>query len=246
MAQTPRRAWITGAGSGIGEALALALAGQGWQVFASGRRRDVLLDLAARSEQITAIPLDVTDAEAVEKVVASLPALDLAVLNAGTHRPTPARDFKASDVRALVETNLLGIANCVAALLPGMLERKSGHLALVGSVAGYRGLPTAAGYSASKAGVIALAESLKLDLDGSGVKLQLVSPGFVDTPLTQKNPFPMPDIITAEQAAAKIVAGLGRNVFEISFPRRFAFAMKLLRLLPDRLFFPLVHKVTKL
>lgn len=246
MAQAPRRVWITGAGSGIGEALALALAGQGWQVFASGRRADVLQDLAARSELITAIPLDVTHAQDVEKAVAEMPALDLAVLNAGTHRPTPASDFKASEVRALVETNLLGLANCVAALLPGMLERKSGHLVLVGSVAGYRGLPTAAGYAASKAGVIAMAEALKLDLDGRGVKLQLVSPGFVDTPLTRQNPFPMPDIISAEQAAGMIIRGLDRDLFEISFPRRFALSMKLLRLLPDRLFFPLIHKVTGL
>jgi short-subunit dehydrogenase len=125
-----------------------------------------------------------------------------------------------------------------------MLERRHGHLVLVASLAGYRGLPTAGGYAASKAGLIALAESLKLDLDGTGVRVSLVNPGFVDTPLTRKNPFPMPDIITAEAAAIAIEQGLASGRFETAFPWRFALIMKLLRLLPDRLYFPIVHKVT--
>ncbi|MTJ80004.1 MAG: SDR family NAD(P)-dependent oxidoreductase [Telmatospirillum sp.] len=236
--------WITGAGSGIGEALALAMAEQGWRVMATGRRFEPLAALARRHDAISPWPLDVTDCDAVSSVVSRMPAPDMAILCAGTHAPTPAGSFDAADVRTLVETNLMGTVHCVAALLPGMLERGRGRLVLVASVAGYRGLPTAAGYCAGKAGVIALAESLRLDLAGSGIDIRLVNPGFVDTPLTRKNPFPMPDIISAETAAAAILDGLGHPGFEIAFPRRFAFAMRLLRLMPDRLYFPLIRRIT--
>jgi NADP-dependent 3-hydroxy acid dehydrogenase YdfG len=239
--------WITGAGSGIGEALALALGARGETVIASGRRRRLLEALAARQPGITPLPVDVTDGAAVEAAVAAMtPPPATAILCAGTHRPTPAGAFDAGQVRQLVEVNLMGIVHCVAALLPVFRAAGGGHLVLVASVAGYRGLPTTAGYSASKAAVIALAESLKLDLDGSGVRVTLVNPGFVDTPLTQRNDFPMPDMITAAAAAQVILRGLSGSAFEIAFPRRFALAMRLLRLLPSRLYFALVHKVTGL
>jgi short-subunit dehydrogenase len=236
--------WITGAGSGIGLALAEALARQGQTVIASGRRAEPLQTLAEHHSTVTPRPVDVTDLDAVRRVVADMGAVETAILCAGTHQPTPATAFDAQDVRRLMEANLMGIVHCVEALLPGMLARKRGRLVLVASVAGYRGLPTAAGYCASKAAVIALAESLRLDLTGTGIDVRLVNPGFVDTPLTRRNPFPMPDIISAEQAARHILDGLARDGFEIAFPRRFALVMKLLRLLPDRLFFPLVRKVT--
>lgn len=236
--------WITGAGSGIGLALAEALARQGQSVITSGRRAEPLRTLAERHSTVIPRPVDVTDLDAVRRVVADMGAVETAILCAGTHQPTPATAFDAQDVRRLMEANLMGIVHCVEALLPGMLARKRGRLVLVASVAGYRGLPTAAGYCASKAAVIALAESLRLDLTGTGIDVRLVNPGFVDTPLTRRNPFPMPDIISAEQAAGHILDGLARDGFEIAFPRRFALVMKLLRLLPDRLFFPLVRKVT--
>lgn len=238
------RIWITGAGSGIGEALAVALAARGAAVIASGRRAAPLLALEQRHPTMTACPLDITDAEAVSQAVAAMGDVDTAILCAGIHLPTPGQSFDAATVRSVVETNLMGSVHCIAALLPGMLARRAGHLVLVASVAGYRGLPTAAGYSASKAGLIALAESLKLDLDGSGVKVSLVNPGFVDTPLTRRNPFPMPDIITAEAAAAAILRGLAGGRFEIAFPARFASVMKLLRMLPDRVYFALMHRLT--
>lgn len=240
------RAWITGAGSGIGEALALRLAAEGHSVIASGRRLEPLMNLAGRGSGITPLAVDVTDRAAVHAAVAEMGTVDTAVLCAGTHTPTPARDFDAATVRRLIETNLMGAVHCVEALLPAMIARRAGHLVLVASVAGYRGLPTAAGYSAGKAGLIALAESLKLDLDGSGVRVSLINPGFVDTPLTRRNPFPMPDLITAEQAADAILRGLNAGRFETAFPPRFALAMKVLRLLPDRLYFALMHRVTGL
>ncbi|OAN52385.1 oxidoreductase [Paramagnetospirillum marisnigri] len=240
------RTWITGAGSGIGEALALRLAAEGHSVIASGRRLEPLTELAGRGPGITPLAVDVTDRAAVQAAVSAMGTIDTAILCAGIHTPTPARSFDADTVRRLMETNLMGAVHCIEALLPAMIARGSGHLVLVASVAGYRGLPTAGGYSASKAGLIALAESLKLDLDGSGVRVSLINPGFVDTPLTRQNPFPMPDLVTAGQAAEAILCGLKAGRFETAFPFRFALAMKVLRLLPDRLYFALMHKVTGL
>ncbi|MFD2261891.1 SDR family NAD(P)-dependent oxidoreductase [Lacibacterium aquatile] len=236
--------WITGAGSGIGLAVAERIATSTSRVIVSGRRLEPLAELAARHANVRALSLDVTDRDAVRQAVAEIGLIDIAILCAGTHRPTPASNFDAQSVRNLIDTNLMGIVNCVEALLPPMLERGTGQLVLVGSVAGYRGLPTAAGYCASKAAVIALAEALRLDLADTGVDVRLVSPGFVDTPLTQENSFPMPDLITAEKAAQHILKGLAKSGFEIAFPARFAFAMRCLRLLPDRLYFPLMRKVT--
>lgn len=237
--------WITGAGSGIGAALAQRLAAKGDDVVASGRRPQPLAALAALYPgRIRPMPVDVTDRDAVVRTVEAMGAVDMAILCAGDHRPTPAQAFDAETVRHLLEVNLMGTVHCVEALLPAMLARRRGHLVLVASVAGYRGLPTAAGYSASKAAVIALAESLRLDLADSGVRVTLVNPGFVDTPLTQRNSFAMPDIISPAAAADHVLRGLDGNSFEIAFPRRFALAMKLLRILPDRVYFPLVRKVT--
>lgn len=245
----PGCVWITGGGSGIGAALARALAAHGAQVVISGRRADALRDVAAcRSGRIHPYPLDVCDHAGVMAAVAAIEAahgpIKLAVLNAGAYHPTPAREFSAATVRPLVETNLMGMVNCLEALIAPMRARAGGHLALVASVAGYRGLPGAAGYSAAKAAIIAMAESLAFDLRRDQVRVSLINPGFVDTPMTRGNPFPMPDIITPDQAAQAIVRGLDAGGFEIAFPARFALVMKLLRLLPDRLFFPLVRRIT--
>lgn len=246
--QPPGGVWITGAGTGIGAALARHLGAVGWPVTASGRRAAPLQALASQCPGCVPVPLDVTDRAAVQAAVAAMePSLPMmAVLCAGTHHPTPGDDFSAAAVQSLIDTNLMGIVHCVEALLPLYRARRSGHLVLVASVAGYRGLPTAAGYCASKAAVIALAESLRLDLADSGVRVTLVNPGFVDTPLTRQNPFPMPDLITAEAAALAIVRGLERGRFEIAFPSRFAAAMKLLRCLPDRWYFAAVRRFTGL
>ena len=131
-------------------------------------------------------------------------------------------------------------------LFRSMIRRKKGHLAIVASVAGYRGLPRAAAYSATKAGLIALAEGLKFDLDRAGVKIQVINPGFVRTPLTDKNDFAMPFLMDVDDAVERIVRGLEGDAFEVVFPRRFAWMLKLLGLLPDRLYFRLVAKATGL
>lgn len=251
---TPRAdkvAWVTGAGKGIGRALSKRLADEGWTVAVSARTAKDLHDLAAECEpgRIRPYPLDVTDPGLVEETIgqieSDLAPIALAVLNAGTHVPLPAEDFAIEPFRRLVETNLMGPANCLAPLISRMVERQDGHIAVVGSVAGYRGLPTAAAYGATKAGVINMCEALRPELERHGVRLTLISPGFVETPLTDKNDFPMPFLIPVDKAVDYIVRGLEGSAFEVAFPRRFAFLMKLLRILPDRLFFMITRRMVR-
>jgi NAD(P)-dependent dehydrogenase (short-subunit alcohol dehydrogenase family) len=246
----PERVWITGASMGLGEALARRLARDGSEVIASARSADRLQALAATNgNRILAWPLDITDHAAVQAEVARIEAergpIDVAVLNAGTHQPVSAADFTTAGLRALMETNLMGAAACLEALMPRMIARGRGRIAVVASVAGYRGLPTGAYYGASKAALINLTESLKFDLDRAGVTIQIVDPGFVKTPLTDKNEFPMPFLITAEAAADLIAAGLRSGRFEIAFPRVFVAMLKLLRILLYLLYFPLVARSTR-
>lgn len=243
-------AWITGASKGLGRALAIRCAAAGWHVVASARGAAELNSLVEESAglpgQITVLPLDVTDAQAVaaavDRIETDIAPLGIAVLNAGTHRPISAKDFKAEHVEALLRLNVMGIAHCLEALLPAMIRRGSGQIALVASVAGYAGLPTAAGYGASKAAVINMAEALRPELDALGITLQVVNPGFVETPLTDKNEFPMPFLMPAPAAAEAFFQGLLGTSFEIVFPRRFIFLMKLLKILPYWLFFKLTRK----
>jgi short-subunit dehydrogenase len=247
-----RKVLITGASSGIGAELSRLFLARGDTVIACARNRDKLDATAARldSERFVPMSLDVTDITAVEKAVAEIQGrhgpIDLALLNAGTYTPTPADSFDASALRTMMEVNVIGISNMLASLIPGMIERGQGQLALMSSVAAYRGLPMAAGYSASKAAVIAMGESLKAELDGHGVKLQVICPGFVKTPLTEQNAFPMPYLMEVEDAAERIMKGLESSRFQIAFPRRFVFQLKLLQMMPDALYFPLIKKATGL
>jgi len=246
---TGRVAWIVGASSGIGRSLARQLAEEGVAVAASARREDALKELAKEAAgKILPVAVDVTDEAAVgrafTRIEAELGAVDLCVLCAGTHAPVDGKDLDTSVFRGLVEVNLMGVVHALGVVLPAMLSRKAGHLVVVSSVAGYRGLPTAAAYGATKAGLINMCESLAFDLDGTGVRLQLVDPGFVDTPLARRNPFPMPFLMKSEDAAARIRRGLASNRFEITFPRRFTFWLKVLRILPYALYFPLIRRFT--
>ena len=242
MAERWHTAWITGASSGIGRALALELARRGVKVAASARSGDKLAELAREHAAITPFPLDVSDAaataQAVRAIQASLGPIDLAVLNAGVWEAMSSRNFSAAKAAHSMAVNYMGIANGVEALLPSMLERGQGHLALVASVAGYRGMSAlAAGYGASKAAVINLAESLRHDLPARGIAVSLINPGYVATPMTTVNRFPMPFMIGAEDAARRIVRGLEKGRFEIAFPWQLVALMKLGRLLPYSLFF---------
>jgi len=242
--------WITGAGKGIGRALALLLARQGATVAASARSAADLDALAASGVgRIVPFPLDVTDAAAsaatVARIEAELGPIDQAILNAGTHVPDTAASFAEPPARQVIVTNLMGAVNGLAPLMERFVTRKRGRIAVVASMAGYAGLPGAAAYGASKAGVIALCEALRPDLARHGVVLQLVNPGFVRTPLTDRNDFPMPFMIEADDAARRIVAGLGTDRFEIAFPRRLAILMRLLRRLPYPLFFAITKRMLR-
>jgi len=242
-------AWITGGGSGIGRALALCLAEQGWRVVISGRRLAALEAVAADNAQIIPKVLDVTDAPATQQFFADLTQTmgvpDLVVLNAGDYKPMSIDEFDLELIRHLNAVNYLGVMHGLAACLPAMRERGAGQILLMASVAGYRGLPNAAAYGATKAALINFAESLYPLLKHEGVLLRVVNPGFVKTPLTAQNRFAMPALMEPEAAAQRIVAQLSRDNFEIVFPRRFAFALKLLRCLPYRWYFWLITKVTQ-
>ena len=233
------RAWITGAGKGLGRALALRLAAEGWDILASARTSEDLESLAREAEpldgSITPLPLDVTGREAVAKAIAAADAerpIALAVLNAGTHQPMPAKEFDPEIFDKLIALNIGGQVNCLAALIPAMRRRGRGQIAVVASVAGYMGLPTAAAYGLSKAGVINMCESLHPELAQEGVLLQVVNPGFVRTPLTDKNKFEMPFLMESDAAAEAFAKGLKSRRFEIYFPKLFVRLMKLLRALP--------------
>ncbi|QEQ95339.1 SDR family NAD(P)-dependent oxidoreductase [Neptunomonas concharum] len=241
--------WITGASQGIGEALSLEYASQGYHVYASARSTGSLHALAQHATQlkgeITPLPLDITDSSAVNIALHSIDTpIDIAILNAGTHRPQSAVGFQCEDLRQLMELNLLGTGNCLEHLIPIMLQQTKGQIAIVASLAGYRGLPDASGYGATKAALINLAESLKLDLENQGIDIRIINPGFVKTPLTDKNTFPMPDLMNADSAAKSIRKGLQGKQFEVRFPWRFATVMGFLRWLPASLYFPWVRIMT--
>ena len=247
----PGVVWVTGAGMGIGRAVAKRLAEDGWTVAISARTVEHLSSLSAECPdgRVIAFPLDVTDAAqtaaTVDRIERQLGRLDLAILNAGTHLAMSADDFSLAKVRTLVETNLMGTVNGLAPLISRFIERRAGHIAVVASLAGYRGLPTASAYGATKAALINLCEALKPELERHAVRLSLVNPGFVKTPLSDRNEFPMPFRIPVEDAANAVVRGLRGRSFEIAFPWRLAFLMKLLRFLPYWLLFAVTRRMVR-
>jgi NADP-dependent 3-hydroxy acid dehydrogenase YdfG len=246
-----KRVWVIGASSGIGASVARHLLALGARVALSARSATELECIAApHGAAALAAPLDVTDAAAVapvlQQIVSAWGGVDLVLLCAGSHQPVRAWELDAAVARRLVEVNLNGVINCLSAVVPQLLEQKAGGVGVVSSVAGYGGLPTALIYGATKAALINLAETLYLDLAPRGLAVYLINPGFVRTPLTDKNTFPMPALISADEAAREIIAGLEQGRFEIHFPRRFTLWLKILRLLPYRWYFALVRKGTGL
>jgi NADP-dependent 3-hydroxy acid dehydrogenase YdfG len=243
-------AWITGASAGIGRAVALRLARRGWTVHASARSAEALQALAAEADgpgRILPLPADVTDPAAMQDAVASIRSrgpLALAILNAGVYTPMRAQNFSAATARRMFDVNLGGVANGLEPVLKAMIDQRKGHVAITASVAGYRGLPDAAAYSATKAGLIAMAESLAMDLVDLGVRISVINPGFVETEATSVNSFAMPFLMTPEQAAFRIVDGLERPGFEIAFPTRFALILRAIGLLPNRAYIGAVRAAT--
>lgn len=237
-------AWVTGGSTGIGAAIALKLAAEGWTVAVSARGVEALQAMESAFSgrgKIVPFPLDVTDLAAVRGVAAAIEAqcgkIALTILSAGTFKAEEAKKFTAERVKLHFDLNVMGVAHVLETLLPAMTARRKGQVAIISSVAGYRGLPTSPSYSGSKAALIAMAEALKLDCDRYNVKIQVVNPGFIKTPLTDKNEFPMPFLMPVEKAADALARGLKGNGFEIAFPTPFVLIMKFIRHLPNALYF---------
>jgi short-subunit dehydrogenase len=238
-----RTAWITGASSGIGRELALQLAQKGVAIAGSARSQDKLRALTAEDGHIGSYPVDVTDraglAEIHKRIVSDFGSIDLAILNAGVWHPMRATEYSVELAAESLAVNYLGVSNALEVLIPAMKAAGRGHIALVASVAGYRGLPMAAAYAPSKAAVISLAEVLRLELASHGIIVSLINPGFVDTPMTASNAFPMPFIVEPKDAAGRIIQGLAKRRFEIAFPWQLVTILKLGRILPYSLYFRL-------
>lgn len=244
-----RRVWLIGASSGIGEATARALHAQGAQVVVSARNAAALDAWAAQHPGATALALDVTDAAAVAEAARTLLAdggIDLVMYCAGHYTEMRADSFDLPEVQRHWRVNFEGVLYVLDALLPVLRRQGRGHISVVSSVAGFRGLPKSLAYGPTKAALINLAETLYLDLRHEGVGVSVVNPGFVETPLTAHNDFPMPGLITPDQAAQAILHGWAAGRFEIDFPKRFTFWMRLLRLLPPRPYFSAVARITGL
>jgi NAD(P)-dependent dehydrogenase (short-subunit alcohol dehydrogenase family) len=243
------RVWLIGASSGIGEATASALHARGAQVLLSARNAPALNAFVAAHPAAQAWPLDVTDATAVMRTTYQILAqgpLDLVLYCAGHYREMRATDMDLADLRRHVDINYLGALHVLDAAVPAMAARGHGHISLISSVAGFRGLPKSLAYGPTKAALTHLAETLYLDLQPLGLGVSVVHPGFVSTPLTARNGFTMPALITPAQAAQAMLAGWGQGAFDIHYPKRFTRWMKLLRLLPYRAYFPAVRRVTGL
>ena len=250
---TAARLWITGAGKGIGRAVAWEYAARGWIVAASARTAADLTALAEEaaaaklSGQIVAFPCDVTDHDALKQTFKAiehdLGPLDQVIFNAGTHIPNAVTNFSVAPFRTLMEINFLGVVNGLDAVVPTFASRRAGHIAVVASVAGYSGLPLASAYGASKAALINMCEALRPEMENAGIGFSIINPGFVRTPLTAKNTFPMPFLIDAEAAARHIFEGMAKGKFEIAFPRPFVIILKLLRMAPYWLYFAVSRRV---
>jgi NAD(P)-dependent dehydrogenase (short-subunit alcohol dehydrogenase family) len=244
-----KRVWLVGASSGIGRALGERLYALGASVIVSARNADALQKFTQEHPGSFALPLDVTDLCAVRRAAGLALAggpLDLVFYCAGHYQPMRATSIDLPELLRHQDVNILGAWHVLDAITPGMLARKEGHISLVSSVAGFRGLPNSLAYGPTKAALINLAETLYLDLQPQGVGVSVVNPGFVDTPLSANNDFHMPALISPQEAAQAILQGWAQGKFEIHFPKRFTRLMKLLRLLPYRLYFAAVRRVTGL
>jgi NAD(P)-dependent dehydrogenase (short-subunit alcohol dehydrogenase family) len=244
-----RRVWLVGASTGIGLACAQALRAAGAEVVVSARKPQGVQDWAAQDAGVQWRALDVGDAAQVKATARALLAegpLDMVVYAAGYYRAQRATALDLDDLLQHDKVNYQGALQVIDAVLPSMLARQSGHISLLSSVAGWRGLPNGLAYGPTKAALTHLAETLYMDLQDQGIGVSVVNPGFVATPLTAQNQFTMPALISPEQAATAMLKGWAKGQFDIHFPKRFTLWLKLLRLLPYRLYFPLVRRFTGL
>lgn len=247
-----KRVWLIGASSGIGEACAQALIKAGAKVALSSRRVERLNPLAAFGNlgQTLVLPLDVTvDSElknSYQSILSSWGGIDLLLFSSGVYSPLRADNFDINTAEQIIDSNLLGPMRAVALVLPEMLKAHTGHIAIVGSVAGYSGLPKALAYGPSKAAIINFCETLYYDLLPRGISVHMISPGFVATEATAQNDFEMPALISAQEAATEILSGIENGEFDIHFPKRFSRFLKFLRILPYPIYFWIVRRFVKI
>ena len=249
MSKNQKKVWITGASSGIGKALAEKFASEGWKVAVSARRKEIL-DKMAENENISSYPLDVTNQEQIknifEKIIDDFDGVDICVFSSGTYDPKLEQEINIKQNKFVMETNFFGVLYCIKSVEKYFKDKKSGHISIVSSIAAYRGLPNSSGYGPSKAALTNLTESLYFDFKKYNVRVSLISPGFIKTPLTDKNEFPMPFIKSPKFAAEKIFNGLTKSkAFEIHFPKALTLLLKFLRVLPYRLYLFLIDKSVK-
>jgi NADP-dependent 3-hydroxy acid dehydrogenase YdfG len=231
--------WLVGASEGLGLALARLMAASGVNVILSARNGDRLADVASRIPRARSIAVDVGDSQSVQAAAAELGDIDGVVFLAGVYSPIKAQDWNAAEVESMCNVNFTGAARVIGAVLPQMVARDQGHVVITGSLSGFRGLPGAIGYAASKAGTMALAECLYADLRGTGVRVQLGNPGFIRTRLTDKNDFKMPFLMEPEQAAKEMFTLMNNPHFKRSFPTVFSWLFRLSQFLPDWLYYRL-------
>ena len=242
--------WITGASSGIGKALAIKFANEGWQVAASARRENLLKELSNQYTNIQSFPLDVTDSDKCKSVfkdiVDKFENIEICVFGTGIHDPQSEKKFNLEKIKKIMEVNFFGTMNSINSVYDYFGKRKVGQISIISSVAGYRGLPAAGAYCASKSALTSFAESLHFEMKRKNVRVSLISPGFIKTPMTDQNDFPMPMIKSPEFAADQIYNGLiKKSGFEIHFPKVFTFFMKFLRILPNSIYFRFLEKGMK-
>ena len=243
--------WITGASSGIGKSLAIKFANEGWQVAASSRRENLFKELSDTNSNIHSFPLDVTDSEKCKdvstEIINKLENIEICIFCTGIHDPKSEKSLDLEKVRKIMEVNFFGTVNSINSVYDYFKKKRSGHISMVSSVAGYRGLPAGGAYCASKSALTTFAESLYFDLKRFNVRVSVVNPGFIKTPMTDQNDFPMPMIKSPEFAADEIFKGLTQsNAFEIHFPKQFTFIMKILKIMPNWLYLKLIKKGMKL
>ncbi len=233
-----KRYWLVGASEGLGRALAEKLSTLGVELILSARNADRLAELAATlSGKTQILPVDISDSASVRRAASKLGDLDGVVFLAGVYWPQSVQDWDADEVEAMCDINFTGAARVIGAVIGPMVARDQGHIVLTGSLSGFRGLPGAIGYAASKAGVMALGESMHCDLRKTGVQVQVLNPGFIKTRLTDKNNFSMPFIMEPDAAAQEMVDFMGTNGFKKSFPRVFSWLLRASQVFPDWLYY---------
>ena len=242
--------WLTGGGTGIGKDLTKLLCDNGFDVIISGRRKDKLIEVAKyNKKKIFPYKLDVSNLKETDivakKIIKKFKFIDLLVLNAAIYSPGSLKEISPINAKKVIDINLTGIINCLPTIVNTMKKKQKGHVIFVSSPAGYRGMPGAGLYGVTKSGLTFLAETLKIELEQFNIKVQVVHPGFIKTPMTDKNTFPMPFLMSSEKAAKIIFSKINSNIFEIYFPKMLLIPMKILSFLPYRIYFYLIKKFVK-